>query len=164
MDYGDGKLQGTYQFNTQYRKKEICKHVTKAKDACSSHAFRAASAPTRRRTSAPSPTRRRRAPSPTRRRRAPSPRPTPSGSYAAGNFNTVNCKHLGMKEITGHWDCKQAQKSLQSAGFKLASPSKKSVGNELKGCWANKKNKITFNTHKTGLTKGSSWQRPICKR
>jgi len=27
MDYGDGKLNGHYQFNTKYRKQEVCKHV-----------------------------------------------------------------------------------------------------------------------------------------
>jgi len=27
MDYGDGKLNGHYQFNTKYRKNEICKHL-----------------------------------------------------------------------------------------------------------------------------------------
>mmetsp|Transcript_29668 Transcript_29668/g.55558 ORF Transcript_29668/g.55558 Transcript_29668/m.55558 type:complete len:571 (+) Transcript_29668:47-1759(+) len=28
MDYGDGKLNGHYQFNTKYRKNEICKHLS----------------------------------------------------------------------------------------------------------------------------------------
>lgn len=27
MDYGDGTLDGVYQFNTQYRKKEVCKYL-----------------------------------------------------------------------------------------------------------------------------------------
>lgn len=29
MDYGDGRFKGLYQFNTQYRKKEICAKITK---------------------------------------------------------------------------------------------------------------------------------------
>jgi hypothetical protein len=33
MDYGDGKLAGIYQFNTKYRKNEICKVVKKAMSA-----------------------------------------------------------------------------------------------------------------------------------
>ena len=35
MDYGDGTYQGIFQFNTQYRKKEICTILTRAvNDAC----------------------------------------------------------------------------------------------------------------------------------
>lgn len=34
MDYGDGKLNGHYQFNTKYRKREICKLLNKRVDNC----------------------------------------------------------------------------------------------------------------------------------
>jgi len=34
MDYGDGKLNGHYQFNTQYRKQEVCKHVNSVATSC----------------------------------------------------------------------------------------------------------------------------------
>ena len=27
MDYGDGKLDGVYQFNTRYRKQEMCRQM-----------------------------------------------------------------------------------------------------------------------------------------
>jgi len=36
MDYGNGKLNGHYQFNTRYRKKEICEYLNKWKDNCGS--------------------------------------------------------------------------------------------------------------------------------
>jgi hypothetical protein len=35
MDYGDGKLDGEYQFNTKYRKTEICKSIQKVIGTCS---------------------------------------------------------------------------------------------------------------------------------
>merc|ERR1740138_986351 len=71
MDYGDGKLNGVYQFNTKYRKTEVCTELTESKSKCSSTAFYKAStgASPRRRAPAPTPaptTPRRR--SPTRRR------------------------------------------------------------------------------------------------
>merc|ERR550525_2228589 len=37
MDYGDGKLNGIYQFNTKYRKSEVCGHLTRVKQTCSAH-------------------------------------------------------------------------------------------------------------------------------
>jgi len=33
MDYGDGKLNGVYQFNTKYRKAEVCRHVAQRKQS-----------------------------------------------------------------------------------------------------------------------------------
>merc|ERR1719362_1169580 len=33
MDYGDGKLKGVYQFNTKYRKSEVCQHVRQEKQS-----------------------------------------------------------------------------------------------------------------------------------
>lgn len=114
MDYGDGKLNGQYQFNTKYRKREVCDTLKSNLRRCSQTAFSGSSGtpavpPTRRRaTRAPTtrrraprstraPTTRRRAPrttraptTPRRRRRAtraPSPRPTraPTPSPAGGS-------------------------------------------------------------------------------
>merc|ERR1740123_744959 len=34
MDYGDGKLNGIYQFNTRYRKAEMCGELTSKKPTC----------------------------------------------------------------------------------------------------------------------------------
>merc|ERR1712232_680762 len=34
MDYGDGKLNGEYQFNTQYRKSEMCRTIQNRKWSC----------------------------------------------------------------------------------------------------------------------------------
>merc|ERR1711920_444184 len=34
MDYGDGKLNGVYQFNTQYRKAQMCNELTSKKPRC----------------------------------------------------------------------------------------------------------------------------------
>jgi hypothetical protein len=34
MDYGDGKLNGIYQFNTQYRKQEMCAELQREKPLC----------------------------------------------------------------------------------------------------------------------------------
>jgi hypothetical protein len=34
MDYGDGTLDGTYQFNSQYRKTEICNHIQTKVSTC----------------------------------------------------------------------------------------------------------------------------------
>jgi hypothetical protein len=35
MDYGDGTLNGEYQFNTMYRKSEMCQVMNEAKSSCS---------------------------------------------------------------------------------------------------------------------------------
>merc|ERR1712137_223665 len=35
MDYGDGKLNGEYQFNTKYRKNEMCQTMNESLDRCS---------------------------------------------------------------------------------------------------------------------------------
>ena len=35
MDYGDGKLNGEYQFNTRYRKSEMCRTVGRIVNRCS---------------------------------------------------------------------------------------------------------------------------------
>merc|ERR1712151_30760 len=34
MDYGDGKLSGIYQFNTRYRKAEMCAELNSKKPVC----------------------------------------------------------------------------------------------------------------------------------
>lgn len=34
MDYGDGRLDGVYQFNTKYRKKEMCETLSEHVDHC----------------------------------------------------------------------------------------------------------------------------------
>merc|ERR1719389_827413 len=34
MDYGDGKLNGVYQFNTKYRKGQICRHLNNVVGKC----------------------------------------------------------------------------------------------------------------------------------
>merc|ERR1740123_252074 len=36
MDYGDGKLHGIYQFNTKYRKAEMCRELSTKKPLCGS--------------------------------------------------------------------------------------------------------------------------------
>jgi len=37
MDYGDGELSGVYQFNSKYRKAEMCKHISENILRCGSH-------------------------------------------------------------------------------------------------------------------------------
>jgi len=37
MDYGDGKLNGVYQFNTRYRKTEVCNLLKRVYQRCSAH-------------------------------------------------------------------------------------------------------------------------------
>lgn len=39
MDYGDGIYQGTYQFNTQYRKAQMCSHINSKVNSCSTHFY-----------------------------------------------------------------------------------------------------------------------------
>jgi hypothetical protein len=34
MDYADGKLNGVYQFNTRYRKKEVCRYLARVAGKC----------------------------------------------------------------------------------------------------------------------------------
>merc|ERR1719218_589319 len=34
MDYGDGKLNGVYQFNTKYRKQKMCRCMNNAVNKC----------------------------------------------------------------------------------------------------------------------------------
>ena len=34
MDYGDGTLNGEYQFNTKFRKTEICATINKVVSSC----------------------------------------------------------------------------------------------------------------------------------
>merc|ERR1719183_2269765 len=63
MDYGDGKLNGHYQFNTRFRKSDMCSTLNSNVNRCSGH-FR---------TSSGSPS------SPSTRRRSPSP-PPPTGA------------------------------------------------------------------------------------
>merc|ERR1712187_592527 len=62
MDYGDGRLNGEYQFNTRYRKGEMCSTMNGVVNRCGGSFDQAGPAPTR------SPT-----PRPTR---PPTPRPT----------------------------------------------------------------------------------------
>lgn len=57
MDYGDGKLNGHYQFNSKYRKQAMCDKLNQNVGGCNGH-FKLASAAT------PEPT-----PQPTRERR-----------------------------------------------------------------------------------------------
>jgi len=47
MDYGDGKLNGEYQFNTKYRKNQVCASIQKVIGSCS--AFSTSSDGSRRR-------------------------------------------------------------------------------------------------------------------
>jgi len=74
MDYGDGTLDGEYQFNTKYRKSEVCGRLTEWVNGnrCSSTAFYKTSdgASPRRRTAAPTAAAPTPAPTTPRRRRA----------------------------------------------------------------------------------------------
>jgi len=54
MDYGDGKLNGIYQFNTRYRKTEVCDHLATVKQTCSTF-FKADDGATAPPTHAPTP-------------------------------------------------------------------------------------------------------------
>lgn len=86
MDYGDGLLNGAYQFNTKYRKSQVCGRLKTAVGRCSNYngAFEPGSSN--------SPPRRRRVParrrSPPRRRRAPVPSPSPSPGGCVDKTNT----------------------------------------------------------------------------
>lgn len=54
MDYGDGKLNGAYQFNTRYRKTEVCNKLKNVKQGCGAH-FKAIAGATPLPTPAPTP-------------------------------------------------------------------------------------------------------------
>jgi len=70
MDYGDGKLKGVYQFNTEFRKKEVCAHLRSRKRSCGANFQVVARAPTPRPTPVPRRT--------TTTTTTPTPRPTPA--------------------------------------------------------------------------------------
>jgi len=92
MDYGDGKLNGIYQFNTKYRKTEVCNELTESKTKCSSTAFYKATtgASPRRRTPAPTP-----APTTPRRRSPPRRRSGGGGGGDCVDKSPTNIKLNG---------------------------------------------------------------------
>jgi len=74
MDYGDGKLNGVYQFNTRYRKGEMCKKMDKVVGRCQDKFVKASGGGGGSRPSTPTPS-----PTPD-----PSPSPTPSSRGGKG--------------------------------------------------------------------------------
>jgi hypothetical protein len=92
MDYGDGKLDGIYQFNTQYRKSQVCGHVNSVQSRCSSAAFYAAG------NGGSSP--RRRAPTPPRRRSSNPPRRRVNGGGGDCKDKSPTGIKIGGKEAS----------------------------------------------------------------
>jgi len=104
MDYGDGHLNGVYQFNTKYRKAEMCETMNRVAGRCQGK-FDPASAP------APTPPSLTPAPTliPTL---APAPGPTPRPDGGSGPCKTVSARGAGIgkecvfpfeyKDITYH--------------------------------------------------------------
>merc|ERR1719220_1249052 len=83
MDYGDGKLNGIYQFNTRYRKAEMCRELSTKKPLCGNLFAKA---------SEPLPT-----PAPTPRPSGPTPTPSPYTMRDASIPDNTRCAGLPVK-------------------------------------------------------------------
>merc|ERR1712241_1071216 len=83
MDYADGKLNGVYQFNTKYRKAEMCNELSTKKPSCG-NLFAKASLPV----PTPAPT-----PMPSR----PTPTPSPYIMRDASIPDNTRCAGLPIK-------------------------------------------------------------------
>lgn len=140
MDYGDGKLNGHYQFNTKYRKGEICKHLQKT---TSCDKFKKGAAP-------------------------PAPPPPPpggkppsggGGGYEKGPANTNKCPGESTP-ITDVATCEQAAGKLG-----LTWREAETVGDYPKGCYFYNKDDaykgVYFNKHGSGAATDAG--EPICK-
>jgi hypothetical protein len=83
MDYGDGKLNGVYQFNTKYRKAEMCRELSTKKPLCGNLFAKA---------SEPMPT-----PAPTPMPSRPTPTPSPYIMRDASIPDNTRCAGLPIK-------------------------------------------------------------------
>jgi hypothetical protein len=89
MDYGDGKLNGEYQFNTKYRKDQMCSLMNSTVNKCQG---KFAAAPPSPPTPSPSP------PPPSPSPPPPSPSPPPPGSCSYGlDACRAAAERLGLK-------------------------------------------------------------------
>jgi len=98
MDYADGKLNGVYQFNTKYRKAEMCNELTSKKPFCGNRfATARTAAPTPAPTPEPTPEP---IPLPTPEpTQAPTPEPTCADEDGNCRFYTSYCNAENVKAV-----------------------------------------------------------------
>lgn len=82
MDYGDGRLNGEYQFNSKYRKTEMCRVLSRRVDSCGGNF---------------APSTRRPTPAPTLPPTSAAPSAAPSGAAQSCGYGLEACRRAAQR-------------------------------------------------------------------